>query len=796
MEHPINNQSYNIYFFPAITCHKPDRPNNGILKCPRAISFGSRCIVKCLAGYKRQGSRVITCMKTSNESTQGFWKPDKPISCMYYKESSCKETMQEPKHGSVVCENSEQFMKSKKSNHIGTICAFTCDSGYYIHGQSTSKCLDGGQWTSAVPTCVRGMCQEPVQDSHRIESCTDKYGIGSVCTLSCETGYKLIGNASSITCVSVSDDVQRGKWSNEFSKCEISECRPKLQNPSNGRVECTNKNIEGSVCTFSCERGYDLSGTDGKTLETECRNDGDSTSWTVAAPTCQVRRCPRLEKPENGDVLCQNGRIVGSKCTFTCNMGFDLAESSTPSMETICRKNISGGSVGSWTVQTVTCEPIVCEPEPQNPVNGVVTCSKGNSLGSICTYSCVFLYDLDGTTEKYITTQCKDGDGGDGKGIWFGEPGTCYKKIACGTQQKEPENGSVKCSDGNYMFSECEFACKEGYVMKGVPHTYCVDLKNDGDAVAEWTNPAPKCEIGICLPKWYDERTMIESCSNTKVDGGYPVGTNCQYSCKDKGFFLQFGVDVNLENGITCLPSKEWSELSHPRCSRSACDPLAEIPFGYFICSNGFNYGTECQFQCENKYTPSISEPLTCQEDSSNPKRGSWDKESPKCMLNECAKIPSNPKMGLITCTNQLKVGSKCTLKCEPGYAPIMKEIRCKTGNGDSVPTFGPMDKFCCAECKNDMEVVQIVDARFSSNLKKVTEFTKTMINALAVESSDIGFSSFIYNDEVFTDSMIQRTELSITGTSISNIIEHISGWKLMSEGKGKLCVHPENVHI
>ena len=62
---------------------------------------------------------------------------------------------------------------------------------------------------------------------------------------------------------------------------------------SNGSVACDNNNIEGSRCTVSCNRGYQIQGQTTLTCQ-------DSGTWTPAQPTC-------------------DGKVIPSWTCFICN---------------------------------------------------------------------------------------------------------------------------------------------------------------------------------------------------------------------------------------------------------------------------------------------------------------------------------------------------------------------------------------------------------------------------------------------------------------------------------------------
>ena len=59
-----------------------------------------------------------------------------------------------------------------------------------------------------------------------------------------------------------------------------------MRSISNGQVECSKKNFQGSTCTFSCDEKYDLIG---KNISTCTQFDDESVNWDNKRPICQSR---------------------------------------------------------------------------------------------------------------------------------------------------------------------------------------------------------------------------------------------------------------------------------------------------------------------------------------------------------------------------------------------------------------------------------------------------------------------------------------------------------------------------
>ncbi|XP_077970271.1 cuticlin-6-like [Styela clava] len=97
-----------------------------------------------------------------------------------------------------------------------------------------------------------------------------------------------------------------------------------------------------------------------------------------AEDVCQPESPPA---PDNGKVWCNNSNRPNSVCMFTCEPYHTLVGDKISK----CLKTINGTS---WTEANIECKPDHCEPEIHSLPNGVVTCSHGNNVRSVCHYKC------------------------------------------------------------------------------------------------------------------------------------------------------------------------------------------------------------------------------------------------------------------------------------------------------------------------------------------------------------------------------------------------------------------------
>ncbi|XP_039254673.2 P-selectin-like [Styela clava] len=780
----------------VVTCKRPQNPGNGMVTCPKGINYGTKCIVKCNRGYRRQGPRTIVC---TNGTDQGYWEPRTYAACLPAIRSEqaektvlCQKRIAAPVFGSMVCENKGEHKDKTTYNHIGTVCAFKCDPGYFLTGAESVFCLPGGSWSISVPTCIKGTCQKPPQDKNRIDDCTDDRSFGSTCLSRCKKGYRLIGSSTS-TCESINDATRQGRWSEKFGKCSRALCRPELIKPPNGRLICTNRNFLGSVCTYVCNEGYDIINEDVERIEQiECVENGEVIEWNGPPPKCFKITCPRLQIPSDGSVACVGDGSVGSSCTFSCNAGFDLVGVRETTLKSVCADNLNNrDGVGVWSVETVNCAPIKCEPAREAPLNGQVYCTNENNVGSTCTFTCDAGYDMDNIKSWLLFNRCEPDPAGDGIGKWSADPATCSTRYYCQEAQVDPEHGSVTCDNEAYMGSVCQFSCDDGYQLRGFDRITCRDIKNDGDGIVEWSSEAPSCVADTCSMLWHDRFTVRAECNSMADDKQYTIGTTCIYSCLEPGYYLEG------ESEITCTSRNKWSANAAPRCFVITCPPL-NIPENgnQPKCSNGNKYESRCNFECNPKYSLSHTDTLICEEGTKGGKVGIWDKAVPECVLSECLAIPPTPSRGTVTCSSGASIGSYCTLECTQGYAPKVRSIDCRvqeqrTENGvKEIPRFSLLKDFCCAECRSDFHIGQIADLRFRKNLESIVGFTKMLLTQLVGQENQAYFSTFAYGDEVDDSTVIPREKLE-NMAAIDNIVKQMEKWEvtpgLKSDTRGAL---------
>ena len=136
--------------------------------------------------------------------------------------------------------------------------------------------------------------------------------------------------------------------------------------PSNGEITLcssgsTGVGYEGDTCSFTCNTGYELTGSDNRTCQSNGRWSGSDDVCrrgehftyiilSIIATLIQLAvSCPSLINPNNGAITCSLGDdgvpSFEDTCSVTCNTGYELTGSDTRT----CQSN------GSWSGSETKC---------------------------------------------------------------------------------------------------------------------------------------------------------------------------------------------------------------------------------------------------------------------------------------------------------------------------------------------------------------------------------------------------------------------------------------------------------
>ncbi|KAM4896006.1 E-selectin-like isoform 8-T14 [Sylvia borin] len=301
---PSQEWSANIPTCTAITCPVLSAPDQGELNCSHLhgdFTFGSTCAFSCQKGFALMGSDSRKCTAT------GTWTGDAPR-CEAVKCSA----LTTPKMGQAACSHLHGDFT------FGSTCAFSCQTGFVLMGPESRECTATGSWTGDATRCEAISCpvlSAPDQGEMHCSHLHGNFTYGSTCSFSCQTGFALVG-LQSCECTAM------GTWTGDTPHCEAITC-PVLSAPDHGELNCSHLHGNftfGSVCAFSCQKGFALMGSDSR----KCTATG---TWTGDAPRCEAIKCSALTTPKMGQAACSHVHgdfTFGSTCAFSCQTGFVL----------------------------------------------------------------------------------------------------------------------------------------------------------------------------------------------------------------------------------------------------------------------------------------------------------------------------------------------------------------------------------------------------------------------------------------------------------------------------------------
>uniref|UniRef100_A0A8C2RCP6 Sushi domain-containing protein n=1 Tax=Capra hircus TaxID=9925 RepID=A0A8C2RCP6_CAPHI len=122
---------------------------------------------------------------------------------------------------------------------LGATIYFSCNTGYKLVGAASSFCAPMGNtvgWSAGFPECQKILCPEPPKVEHgMIQEKQNSYAYGQSATYKCMEGFTLHGE-SSIYCT-VKDD--QGEWSGPLPQCRETDVSPTVLKSTEVNVPAT-----------------------------------------------------------------------------------------------------------------------------------------------------------------------------------------------------------------------------------------------------------------------------------------------------------------------------------------------------------------------------------------------------------------------------------------------------------------------------------------------------------------------------------------------------------------------------
>ncbi|XP_033332075.1 uncharacterized protein LOC117223728 isoform X1 [Megalopta genalis] len=247
---------------------------------------------------------------------------------------------------------------------VGATVEYTCNAGSLLIGPSTRTCLDTGFYNEFPPVCKSIECGYPASIKHggyTLINNTVTYL--SQVLYSCEEGYEMTGRAR-LTC-----DIDE-RWNGPPPRCEPILCDPPTPVPHSyiqideidetetisGKAGLNRSLLVGSIVTYTCEKGYRLTGF----RQILCLPTG---LYDHVAPTCTEEPRTTVTVPPRITVRPTTAR---TRHTF---LPPKVRSTTTKSTTTVAppRKIASTGELPATVRETVPRKPSVGLQRPTAP---------------------------------------------------------------------------------------------------------------------------------------------------------------------------------------------------------------------------------------------------------------------------------------------------------------------------------------------------------------------------------------------------------------------------------------------
>nr|QKY88668.1 putative C3b soluble receptor CR1_S2 [Botryllus schlosseri] len=605
----------------------------GQISCTRENEIGSWCSFTCDRVYVLTGEGTARCVEQEDGAS---WSNPPPL-C----EARCRPmTPPPPTNGVVVC---------NKKNEVDSVCTFRCKPGFTMFGSSTTTCTEnfiGATWDKKTPTCIATCGDEPTNPPNGGNiTCSKGSAVGSICLFTCGQEYTLVGS-NRMRCIERS---REASWDVKPPSC-VRKCDPAVpQAPRHGSISCNKENEIGSICTYTCDPTYSISGS----RKTRCVRQGIKAFWDEPTPRC-IGDCSRISTivPRNARVMCSDSNKAGSVCTFQCDNGLSLAGN----RRTVC---LDDGDEPKWSKESPECVAPCFPLTPKSPRNGGLACTDRNQVGSACTFRCNAGYQLDGD----LWTTCRSING---KSSWGEAKPTCV--VRCASEPDEPRNGRVTCTRGSKLRSVCTFKCNQGFKLVGSIKATCLRLRK----TPAWNKPTPKC-----LPICTEPASLAPQHGRVTCTKQNAIGSICRFTC-DEGYEMEGDARATCERE---LGGASWNN-SPPSCV-ARCPPLPKSSnLLISSCSDGNNVGSVCSFQCQPSSELVGADAIFCVHRGAS-RGGGWSRPPPSCIEICDPAVPAAPENGAVSCTDTNRINSVCAFECAEGlHLNGQAKTECVRNNG------------------------------------------------------------------------------------------------------------------
>lgn len=612
-----------------VTCPSLTAVTNGMVPvCNDGFMAGSTCTYECNVGFTIvSGSSLRTCDDT------GSWSGSEPVCAQV----TCPAL-------SAVTNGLEPSCSNGFA--ANSLCVYECLPGFVIEsGIVVRVCIAAtATWSGTEPTCIQNACPALTAVTNGITpACTNGFLPGSVCTYQCDIGYEIVSGTPSRTC-----NGGTFTWSGTAPSCAQITCPPLSAVTNGGAPSCSNDFAAGSVCRYQCNFGFEIGS--GSTTRTCNAITG---AWSGTVPTCIQTVCPTLSAvPNSMEPNCTDGSLVGSFCSYECNIGYKIGAGSATR---VCNAN-----TGSWSGTEPVCVQVFCS-SLQTVSNGLPpSCTNGFAALSTCTYRCNAGFVIGaGSDSRTCNPDSR---------TWSGTEPTCVA-AECPALSAVLNSMAPSCTDGFSDGSFCSYQCNPGYeIGSGSASRVCIAN------TLTWSGTEPVCVQVTCPSLTAVTNGMTPTCTIGNNDGSV-----CTYQC-NIGFEIGSGSVSRTCSSLTGA----WSG-TEPTCVQITCPNLGAIGNGVLqTCTDSFNVASVCSYVCNSGFSFQGGATQTCGTN------GQWSLPQPSCI----ADVPSvvcetlqNIANAVLACTNGNAEGSTCTYTCNSGWALMAGQSGSRVCNADGTWT-------------------------------------------------------------------------------------------------------------
>ncbi|XP_050389147.1 sushi, von Willebrand factor type A, EGF and pentraxin domain-containing protein 1 isoform X2 [Patella vulgata] len=481
----------------------------------------------------------------------------------------------------------------------------------------------------------------------------------------------------------------------EVKEIYLVDCPPELVNTPNSYVS------HGVTCMVTCKSYYSgktwrqcFEGQwQGPPIECPVYEQDETEKMSRRKRSCTFDKClppetnsgsePHLKCPgditEFGDPYQTHAKVFWTEPTATDDRDGIITPKRhglAPGLIFSEGKNTVGYSARDRAGNMATCKFMIniivirC-PSPESITDGWQIChpSQDFVLAANCQADCYGGHDLNGASH-YKCLQSKQ---------WSEPTPKCEKKNCESLRGCLNKHCDVLCTDGSQYRSVCTYTCHEGYgVASGMSRVQV--CQEDGT----WRGGRPQC-IDNKPPKFsYCPSTIVEIAdkgkNSTTVSWPIPkVDDNSTEHIspvlikgKQPGSTFTIGVHTIEYSAKDAANNKAKTCKFKVVVKEIVCHTLYPRVYQTVSCPDGYRYGSECIFGCDDGTVFSKKDnSTTCRKirKGNRPEYGVWSfgKSQPICEITANCPYLKPPDNGAIAC-NIWYGGKFCQLQCQKGY--------------------------------------------------------------------------------------------------------------------------------